>query len=849
MPTYNGHSITYGTIRINSAKPRETKQVVDDVDLGARVPDAYLGGKNIKVANRHIVIVTLKRSLRFDTTVTCFDVNLVTGLLMVCSGKMIYVVNIETNVIKAEMGKLGGSIHKGEIKDCAMDISGVLGVTCGDDKRILVWDLRQFRALKVLEGHKGSLYQVEFSPDAENVLSSSDDGRVLIWDWRTGNQLNSCMRHPAAVRTFDFNYDNPDLVLCGRVDGNVTAWNTLQSMRMDNIAPDPSWLQLDQPEVKLGSDKERYHSGAILCVKLSLDRQHLATCSADNTCKLWRITSYQKDIIQVKARMKETEAINQKINGCIDILDDFDGQSIENGIKSMKVGEVPIFAGYHADLRFTFQHEAAVLSAMFTNNSDILITGSMDATCRLWSSRRGEPLFQINLPSPVTSIKVDFNDRVYFSCVNRLLVFAVKPLFKEADLPNYWQPSEIKKVIDQMPNHELDKKDMAPELTELLKPSTGVLLSELKKLIAHGVLLPSTVTDIASQYQDINAKQLESNMKKYNLSAQHVLRLIANCRFSPHDILHALSSKTGGNALFALINQGSSITSYMIKMGYKMLSVKDDPLVTLDLKSLEPPRMSTRDRPRTQAEIDYNQWWKQFHDDESESDGDNEEQTVFVNGNAPTREFHEQKGRILHFIPSVQMKILKDLQQQRNVNPIFLRSLVSGQDEGELYPNFNVDDHIQDYRPKLTKPTQSTGVRFNETLTGKLIRNPRKDYNAVRTRYMGGNYNKPQKIVSRWNRDEEELAIGKKQAFSSSQTLFKPERYMQTRGLNVQFERPTNVKKSNGNLIETLFTMPIILGQQKSKNTTKYALPVLTEYEGHREGDIGDMEQYREDSL
>lgn len=222
------------------------------------------------------------------------------------------------------MGKFGGCVHKGDIRNCSIDLNGKYLATAGEDKRIIIWDLKMWKALKLLifnsrvvDGHAGAIHQVEFSADGERVLSSSDDGRVIVWDWRSGHQLNTCMRHPSAVRTFDFNYDNPDLVLCGRNDGNVTVWNTLVEMRMgnsllisDNIAPDPSWANNEMVDSNGNQEKEKYHCGAIMFVKLSLDRQHLATCSADNTCKLWRITSYQKQIVQVKAELRVQPKIN-----------------------------------------------------------------------------------------------------------------------------------------------------------------------------------------------------------------------------------------------------------------------------------------------------------------------------------------------------------------------------------------------------------------------------------------------------------------------------------------------------------------------------------------------------------
>lgn len=98
MPTFDGHSLVTPTSRIPSAKLDRTVEAV-----GARVGDAYLGGKNIKVANKHIIVTTLKRSLKFDSLVDCFDINLINKILLLCCGNLVYVINLDTNVIKAEV--------------------------------------------------------------------------------------------------------------------------------------------------------------------------------------------------------------------------------------------------------------------------------------------------------------------------------------------------------------------------------------------------------------------------------------------------------------------------------------------------------------------------------------------------------------------------------------------------------------------------------------------------------------------------------------------------------------------------------------------------------------------------
>ena len=108
-----------------------------------------------------------------------------------------------------------------------------------------------------------------------------------------------------------------------------------------------------------------------------------------------------------------------------DYLDDI-APDLKSKVTEFWAGEVDFKKGFYADLLFTFRHEGICLVAKFTANSDILITGSSDATCRLWSSRRGDLLFQINAPAAVIDIVTvpvaPGQTDLFAVCENRLLV-------------------------------------------------------------------------------------------------------------------------------------------------------------------------------------------------------------------------------------------------------------------------------------------------------------------------------------------------------------------------------------------------------------------------------------------
>lgn len=147
MPTYNGHKITNNHEHINSAKIRSV-QVEANQTHEIKVPDAYMNGQNVRTSNRHVLLAYLTKCLTFSKPISCFDVSIVTNILLVCCGRTIFVFNTETNILKEEMGKSGGAVHRAEIICCAIDIKGQLAATGGDDKRIIIWDLQTWRSIK-----------------------------------------------------------------------------------------------------------------------------------------------------------------------------------------------------------------------------------------------------------------------------------------------------------------------------------------------------------------------------------------------------------------------------------------------------------------------------------------------------------------------------------------------------------------------------------------------------------------------------------------------------------------------------------------------------------------------------
>jgi WD40 repeat protein len=97
-------------------------------------------------------------------------------------------------------------------------------VTSGGDKLIHVYAHSSDERL-TLKGHTSDVYRCCFSPDGEQLASTSQDGSVRIWNVATGNQLKTVFK--AKDPTYDVAYSRDGSVLAAvGDDGFVRFWNT-----------------------------------------------------------------------------------------------------------------------------------------------------------------------------------------------------------------------------------------------------------------------------------------------------------------------------------------------------------------------------------------------------------------------------------------------------------------------------------------------------------------------------------------------------------------------------------------------------------------------------------------------
>ena len=78
--------------------------------------------------------------------------------------------------------------------------------TTSSDKNIKIWDVKnKFALSKVLSGHEGWVWDCAFSADSAYLISGSSDKKCKLWDLKSGNTILDYIGHHKAVTSVALN--------------------------------------------------------------------------------------------------------------------------------------------------------------------------------------------------------------------------------------------------------------------------------------------------------------------------------------------------------------------------------------------------------------------------------------------------------------------------------------------------------------------------------------------------------------------------------------------------------------------------------------------------------------------
>lgn len=222
--------------------------------------------------------------------------------------------------------------HTSHINAIAYSSDGNLIASAGTDKLIKIWRANEGKLLYTLNEHKGNIYDIKFSPDSKQLISSGENNNLFIWDVKKQKKLKN-IRLEETVLSLDFSPDGRYLAL-GYWNGNIQLWDaqsfevlhtlTTHFNQIYSIAfsPDGNYI------ASAGADKLIHiwdlqtnellktlkgHHLAIYDIGFSPDMNFLVSGGRDRTLNIWNI---QKGIIEKSINHKhEITSVDFSPNG------------------------------------------------------------------------------------------------------------------------------------------------------------------------------------------------------------------------------------------------------------------------------------------------------------------------------------------------------------------------------------------------------------------------------------------------------------------------------------------------------------------------------------------------------